>query len=102
MALPVVTCESVVAEAAHRLLKYGPGIDGLCELIESEDLRLERVSDVSSVTAFMRKYRADFADASVVWLSEQYPKAKVFTVDFGDFGVYRRFRSQPIPLIEKN
>jgi hypothetical protein len=49
----------------------------------------------------MRKFGADFADASVVWLSEKYPKAKVFTVDFGDFRVYRRFESQPLPLIEK-
>jgi len=99
--LPVVTCESVVAEAAHRLRKYGPGIAGLCELLESGELSLEPVSDLGAVSAFMRKYDADFTDASVVWLSEQYPKASVFTVDFGDFKVYRRFKNQAVPLIER-
>ncbi len=97
----MVTCESVVAETAHRLRKYGPGVDTLCELLESDELRIEPVGDLPAVAAFMRKYQTDFVDASVVWLSEQYPKARVFTVDFTDFRIYRRFRSHPIPLIEK-
>lgn len=97
--LPVLTCESVIAEAAHRLRKYGNGIDGLCELLESEELQVEPIADLNAVAAFMRKYNTDFADASVVWLSERYPKAKVFTVDFTDFGVYRRLKNQPIPLV---
>lgn len=99
--LPVVTCEAVVAEAAHRLRKYGAGVDALCELIESGELHLVPISEPIAVTAFMRKYETDFADASVVWLSEQYPKAKVFTLDFTDFRVYRRFKNQIIPLIEE-
>lgn len=99
--LPVVTCESVVAEAAHRVRKYGPGLAGLRELLESGELRLDPVSDLPAVSAFMRKYDADFADASVAWLSEQHPKARVFTVDFAHFKIYRRFKNQPIPLIEK-
>ena len=98
--LPVVTCEAVVAEAAHRLRKYGAGVESLCQLLESGELQLTPVSDLAAVAAFMRKYGTDFADASVVWLSEQYPKAKVFTVDFTDFKVYRRFKNQVIPLIE--
>lgn len=99
--LPVLTCESVVAETAHRLRKYGSGVESLCQLLESGELRVEPVSDLPSVSAFMRKYETDFADASIVWLSEQYPKAKVFTVDFTDFRTYRRFKNQAIPLVEK-
>jgi uncharacterized protein len=98
--LPVVTCESVVAEAAHRLRKYGSGVESLCLLLESGELRVDPIADLPAVTQFMRKYETDFADASVVWLSEQYPKAKVFTVDFTDFKVYRRFKNQAIPLVE--
>jgi uncharacterized protein len=98
--LPVVTCESVVAEAAHRIRKYGSGVESLCLLLESGELRVDPIADLSAVTQFMRKYETDFADASVVWLSEQYPKAKVFTVDFTDFKVYRRFKNQAIPLVE--
>jgi len=99
--LPVATCESVIAEAAHRLRKYGSGVESLCQLLESGELRVEAVSDLHAVAGFMRKYESDFADASVVWLSEKYPKARVFTVDFTDFKIYRRFRNQVIPLVEK-
>jgi uncharacterized protein len=99
--LPVVTCESVVAETAHRVRKYGSGVEGLCRLLESEELRVEPVSDLAAIAAFMCKYQTDFADASVVWLSERYPKARVFTIDFTDFKIYRRFKNQAVPLIEK-
>ncbi len=101
LALPVLTCEAVIAEAAHRLQKYGAGIEGLCQLLDSRELLLHPIADIAATTAYMRKYETDFADASIVWLSEQFPKAKVFTVDFGDFRVYRRFRNQPIPLFDK-
>jgi len=99
--LPVVTCESVVAEAAHRLRKYGSGVESLCTLLESGELQVDPVSDLPAVAQFMRKYETDFADASVVWLSEKYPRARVFTVDFTDFKVYRRFKNQAIPLVER-
>jgi predicted nucleic acid-binding protein len=101
LALPVVTCESVIAETVHRVRKYGAGIEGLCQLLESGELIVESISDLPTVAAYMRKYDADFADASVVWLSEQYPKARVFTVDFTDFKVYRRFKNQTIPLVDR-
>jgi predicted nucleic acid-binding protein len=99
--LPVLTCEAVVAETAHRVRKYGSGVESLCQLLESGELMVIPVSDLTAVAAFMRKYGSDFADASVVWLSEQYPKATVFTVDFTDFKVYRRFKNQTVPLVEK-
>jgi hypothetical protein len=47
----------------------------------------------------MRKHETNVADASVVWLTNQYPSAKVFTVDFTDFKVYRRFKNQAVPLV---
>lgn len=74
----------------------------MCLLLESGELRVDPVADLSAVARFMRKYETDFADASVVWLSEQYPNAKVFTVDFTDFKVYRRFKNQSIPLVERH
>ena len=96
-----MTCESVVAEAAHRLRKYGSGVESLCTLLESGELQVDPVSDLPAVAQFMRKYETDFADASVGWLSEKYPRARVFTVDFTDFKVYRRFKNQAIPLVER-
>jgi len=59
------------------------------------------VTDLRAVCALMRHYQTDFADASIMWLSEQFPRASVFTVDFSDFQIYRRLRNQPLPLIEK-
>ena len=46
------------------------------------------------------KYEAmDAADASLVILSGVYPDAKVITTDRADFTVYRRFRSQKLPVV---
>jgi hypothetical protein len=41
----------------------------------------------------------DAADASLVVLSELFPKAKVITTDRRDFTVYRRFKRQRIPAV---
>lgn len=46
------------------------------------------------------KYEAmDAADPSLVVLSEIYPQAEVITTDRADFAVYRRFRSQKLPVV---
>lgn len=48
----------------------------------------------------MAKYgRMDVGDGSLVVLSEQFPKAKIITVDLRDFPVYRRFGREPLPFI---
>lgn len=99
--LPLVTTEAVIAEAAHHLLGYERSADALCEILESGGLQLRPVTDIAAVCTFMRRYQTDFADASIVWLSEQVPHARVFTIDFSDFQIYRRFKNQPVPLIEK-
>lgn len=43
--------------------------------------------------------RMDICDGSLVVLSEQYPAAKIITVDVRDFTVYRRFGRESLPLI---
>ena len=40
----------------------------------------------------------DAGDATLVVLSELYPRAKLITVD-DDFRRYRRFRNQAVPLV---
>lgn len=48
----------------------------------------------------MAKYeRMDVCDGSLVMLSEKFPRAKILTVDFRDFPVYRRFGREPLPLL---
>lgn len=57
-------------------------------------------SDANGMIGLLKKYpRMDAGDASLVVLSERFPKAKIITVDVRDFTVYRRFRNQPLPLI---
>ena len=41
----------------------------------------------------------DFADACVVYMTEQTKDCKVITIDRCDFTVYRRHAREPIPLI---
>jgi predicted nucleic acid-binding protein len=48
----------------------------------------------------MAKYpRMDGGDGSLVLLSGRFPKARILTVDFRDFPVYRRFGREPLPWL---
>jgi len=48
----------------------------------------------------MAKYEGmDVCDGSLVVPSEQFPKAKIITVDRRDFPIYRRFGREPLPFI---
>jgi len=41
----------------------------------------------------------DLADATLVALSEQYPRAQLITIDEKDFTIYRRRDGLPVPCI---
>jgi len=43
--------------------------------------------------------KKDLADATLVALSEQYPNAKLITIDEKDFTIYRRRDGHPVPCI---
>jgi hypothetical protein len=43
--------------------------------------------------------RADWADASLVILSERHPRARLVTLDIRDFSIYRRSDGSPVPCI---
>jgi hypothetical protein len=48
----------------------------------------------------MAKYEhTDAADASLMVLSEQFPKAKLVTIDARHFSVCRRRKNEPMPVI---
>jgi len=100
--LPVVTCEAVVAEALIAFGSMGPGWMACANFWSRRSCGLTLFAIFLPFRPSCGSIRRDFADASVVWLSEQYPKARVFTVDFRDFKVYRRFKNQAVPLIEKS
>lgn len=100
---PVFTTESVLAEAAH-LLK--PSLPALLQLLAAIDRGLVRFAPVfpghiARAAEIVSTYapRSDLGDASLVILSEQFPRAKLITIDRSDFTVYRRSDGKPIPCL---
>ena len=99
---PVFTTEIVFGEACHLLGLERPAILVLIRMVEEKRLNLIPVwSDHGDrASALLRHYpQMDAGDASLVVLSERFPKAKIITTDVRDFTVYRRFRNEPLPLI---
>jgi len=77
-------------------------VAALVELADGGHLRL--LAPFGMATGRLRtrlaKYpRMDVCDASLVLLSEMHPTAKIVTLDVRDFGIYRRFRNEALPLI---
>ena len=100
---PVYTTESVFAEAAH-LLK--PSLPALLQLLAALDRGLIRFYPVyphriGRAAEIVTTYapRADVGDASLLILSEQFPRARLITIDRADFLIYRRADGRPAPCI---
>lgn len=99
---PMLTCESVLSEAAY-LLGSGGALDALLEMVELGALEVAGLwpGEAARVRALMARYagRMSLADACLVRLAEQHAGYHVFTTDRKDFSVYRRHRTERIPLI---
>lgn len=100
---PVFTTETVFAEAAHLLKAYSPALFQLLSALESGLINFLPVYPVNTGRAaeFIHAYprQGDWGDASLVILSEQYPRARLITTDTRDFTVYRRRDGCPVPCI---
>ena len=97
---PLLTCESVLSEAAFHLGSSESVLsllqDGLLRLAFDASRHLENLADLA------RRYedrRPDFADLCLIRMSEIYPRHALITVDQADFQVYRRNRRERIPLL---
>lgn len=97
----VDTTETIWAEVCHHLKR-----DRKTLLAAAESVRQGRIvlhsgwRDPSRVVALLERYaQMDAGDASLVVLSEEFPRAKIITTDVRDFTIYRRFRNEPLPLI---
>ena len=97
---PLLTCESVLTEAAY-LLNNVPLVlevlsSGLVELsfnLEDNRAHLSELADRSA------DRRPDLCDLCVVRMSELYPGHQVITTDRRDFRVYRRNKRESIPIL---
>jgi predicted nucleic acid-binding protein len=98
---PVATSEIALAEACHLLKQDRPSLHRLIDAIISGKLiPISSWNHATRMDELIKKYpQMDAGDASLVVLSELYPKAKVITTDVRDFKVYRRFRNELIPLL---
>jgi predicted nucleic acid-binding protein len=97
------TCEAVLSETCHRLIKSPPAIGYLRQLIEHGILSLDLIdpSEFAAIFDLMEKYTSvsmSFADACLVRLIERNPDSTLFTTD-RDFTIYRQHRRRLIPLI---
>ncbi len=100
---PMRTTEPVLTEAAHLLRRHQIDPTILIKWIRHGAIRvgLQLETQSERIEELMRAYSdqpMSLADASLVRLSELYPRAKLFTID-SDFKVYRRFGDQLIPLL---
>ena len=97
---PLFTCDAVLTEAAHFL--HSPA--KLLEAVRRGLLvsRFDTQSAAPRLAELVRKYAdrsMNFADACLVYLSEQTRDSKVVTIDRMDFTVYRRHGREAIPLL---
>lgn len=97
---PLLTCESVLAEAAWHLRAAEP----VFALIHSGLLQLafDAAAHLDHLEKFARHYSdiaPDFADLCLVRMSELYRHHIVITTDVRDFRIYRRLRDQSIPVL---
>jgi uncharacterized protein len=100
LALPLLTCEPVLAEAAFHLRSSAH----VLALLRRGGIRLafECASHVEHLHNLATRYadrHPDLADLCIIRMSELYSKHTVITVDEEDFRVFRRNRREAIPLL---
>lgn len=99
---PLHTTEIVLGEACYHLGGNSTPVQALLDWVRHGALVLHPVwpAQLQRTQELMLKFECmDAADASLVVLSEQHPRAAIVTMDAGDFRVYRRFKREPLPLI---
>jgi uncharacterized protein len=97
-----IICESVLTEVCHLAGKEGVPSAAIVEFVIEGGLRLVSLDqELPQLGALITRYAdtpMDFADACITRLSELHEGSAVCTTDT-DFLVYRKHRSQVIPLI---
>ena len=97
---PLFTCDAVLTEAAHFLRSPAKLLEAMSRgLLVS---RFDTQTAAPRLAELVRKYAdrsMDFADACLVYLSEQTKDSKIVTIDRADFTVYRRHGREAIPLL---
>ena len=97
---PLFTCDAVLTEAAPFLRSPAKLLEAVKRgLLVS---RFDTQAAAPRLAELVEKYAdrpMDFADACLVYMSEQTKACRVVTIDRADFGVYRRHGREAIPLL---
>ncbi|HEV2210165.1 MAG TPA: pilus assembly protein [Verrucomicrobiae bacterium] len=97
---PLLTCESVLSEAAFHLgsvsLVLALVREGLAAV--AFDCR-EHWPQLEQLAERYADRQPDLADLCLIRMSELYPRHRVITVDREDFRIYRKNKREMIPLI---
>jgi predicted nucleic acid-binding protein len=100
---PLFTCDAVLTEAAHFLRSPAKLLEAVRRgLLVSQ---FDTQTAAPRLAELVRKYTdrsMDFADACLVYMSEQTRDCRVVTIDRADFAVYRRHGRETIPLLLPN
>lgn len=94
--------ETAVAEACHHLRDQRPALSAILRMIDVGALVLEPLvqRQAARIGQLLADYdEMDLGDATLVVLSELFPKARLVTVDVRDFTIYRRSDGTPVPII---
>lgn len=97
---PLLTCESVLSEAAFHLGSSEAALDlvsaGMLEVVFDCARNLEQLRELAHRYA---DRKPDLADLCLIRMSELFPRHTVVTVDEEDFRVYRRNKREAIPIL---
>lgn len=100
LTLPLLTCESVLSEAAFHLgdsrIVLGLLDDQLVKLAFDAN---DHVPHLGELAERYSDRQPDFADLCLIRMSELNPDYFIITTDREDFRVYRRNKRETIPLI---
>ena len=102
IALPMLTSWPVLAEADWLLRSHPQAVQHMLQWVHSEMITLLPIGEeaMPRIGAFLRKYRkTQIADASLVYLAEEYDTNTVFTLDRRDFATYRFGRSRSFRIL---
>ncbi len=93
---------SIHRKCRRTLKKYRPALFKLVELVECGAVEVfpTLVNHNTRIGEMLKKYpQMDLGDATLVALSEQFPRAKLITIDRTDFTIYRRKDGKLVPSI---
>ena len=100
---PYYTCEAVLTEASHLVLRLAGGPQRVLDLVSRGVIIVHfRLQDEAGpVHELMRRYAdvpMSLADACLVRMAEQHEDSVIITTD-SDFRIYRRNGRHAIPLL---